>query len=86
MDYGLMVQLGGISVAVVGAVYVAKWRVDQAEKRLDGLEDKFQKHEIMVAREYVSAHAFAKFEHEIKGGIDRLTDRLDKVLATRGSR
>ena len=83
MDYGLIIQFGSVAAALVGGLAVAKWRVDQTEKRIEKIDTAFHQHQLDVAEKYVSGAAFAKFEADIKNGIDRLTSRLDQVLATR---
>ena len=83
MDTATFLQLAISAGSIIGALAVARWRVNQSEMRLGKLEDEFHRHQLDIAEKYVSAANFTKFETEIKGAIDRLSSRIDLALASK---
>jgi hypothetical protein len=85
-NIALMLQVGGALVAVASAFAVAKWRVGKVEedlgdmkKKLAALEKEFHEYQLTATEKFVSTTAFGKIEE----AINRLTNRIDLVVAER---
>jgi predicted lipid-binding transport protein (Tim44 family) len=75
------------AISAGGAFAVARWRVQSTETELKELRLHFTQHQhefnqfqIEAAEKYVTATALSKMEAELKGSLDRLTNRLDVFL------
>ena len=89
-----IVAIGGVIVRLVDRINKADAKADAAERQavalsaslsvarleLQSLEADLVDHRVAVAKEYVSKDTLASLETRIVEAINRLGDRLDKML------
>lgn len=86
----LALSLGTAGLTLAASWGVVKYQAAQHEKRLQSLEDKVGRmaehhteFELEAARRFVTVETMAKLEERVVDAINRLGDRLDRVLEGR---
>jgi hypothetical protein len=86
----LALSLGTAGLTLAASWGVVKYQAAQHEKRLQGLEDKVERQadelsdfRLEAAQRFVTVETMAKLEERVVDAINRLGDRLDRVLEGR---
>lgn len=83
MDWNTILQL--VEVIVVPATGAVLWYyqrlIDRANDRITEAERDLAKFRVHVAEKYLSAETFKTFENRLMQALQRVEDRLDRVMA-----
>ncbi|MGX1786824.1 hypothetical protein ACWIGM_08815 [Bosea sp. NPDC055332] len=88
----LALSLGTAGLTLAASWGVVKYQATQHEKRLQSLEDKVGRQadelsnfRLEAAQRFVTVETMAKLEERVVDAINRLGDRLDRVLEGRAA-
>lgn len=77
------VTLGTILASAAASWAVTKRLAENAEKKAAAVEKDLADFKVEAARRFVTDEMLAKVEERIVGAIDRLADRLDRIIESR---